>query len=225
MVILHDLLERNRRWAERMRARDPGFFARLAGQQTPKLLWIGCADSRVPANQVIDLDPGEVFVHRNVAGLVVHSDLNGLAVLQFAVEVLEVEHVIVCGHYGCGGVRAALADRQHGLIDNWLRHIRDVRAVHAAELEALADPEAQERRLCELNVGAQVHHVGQTPIVQNAWARGRPLGVHGWIYDVSDGLLRDLGVGLAGPADLDPVYRLAAHHAAQDKRFGGSGRD
>ncbi len=208
-MTLSGLLERNRRWAARQRERDPDFFARLAGQQTPRLLWIGCADSRVPANQVIDLDPGEVFVHRNVANVVVHSDLNCLSVLQFAVEVLRVEHVIVCGHYGCGGVRAAMADRQYGLIDNWLRHIKDVSRAHAAELAAIDDADRRERRLCELNVAQQVANVSHTPIVQNAWARGQRIGVHGWIYDIADGLLRDLQVSRAGAEALDPIYRLA----------------
>ena len=207
-MTLADLLERNRRWAARQHARDPDFFVRLARQQSPKLLWIGCSDSRVPANQVIDLDPGEVFVHRNVANVVVHSDLNCLAVLQFAVEVLRVEHVIVCGHYGCGGVRAALADRQHGLIDNWLRHIKDVWQAHQAELATIDDADRRERRLCELNVVHQVANISHTPILQNAWTQGHAVGVHGWIYDVADGLLRDLGVSRSGAAALDPVYRL-----------------
>ncbi len=206
--MLADLFERNRRWAARQHARDPDFFARLARQQSPKLLWIGCSDSRVPANQVVDLDPGEVFVHRNVANVVVHSDLNCLSVLQFAVEVLRVEHVIVCGHYGCGGVRAALADRQHGLIDNWLRHIKDVWHAHQAELAAIDDADRRERRLCELNVVRQVANISHTPILQNAWAQGHNVGVHGWIYDVADGLLRDLGVSRSAAAALDPVYQL-----------------
>lgn len=204
---MEELFARNRAWAARMRARDPDFFARLAHQQTPRYLWIGCADSRVPATQITDLEPGSIFVHRNIANLVVHTDISMLSVLQFAVEVLRVEHVIVCGHYGCGGVRAAMADRQYGLIDNWLRHIEDVRDRHAAELAGIEDPERRERRLVELNVLHQALHVARTTIVRNAWARGQPLTVHGWVYDVADGLLHDLGHRVGGPEQIGDLSR------------------
>ena len=197
MADLTPLLEKNRAWAERAVTQDPDFFSRLVGQQTPKYLWIGCADSRVPANQIVDLEPGELFVHRNVANVVVHTDLNCLAVVQFAVDVLKVEHIIVCGHYGCGGVEAALQGKRVGLCDNWLRHIRDVYDKHEAEIDGL-EPSAQLRRLCELNVAEQVEHVSQTTVVQDAWARGQSLAVHGWVYGLEDGIIRDLGVGLTG---------------------------
>ncbi len=205
---MDDLFARNRAWAERMRARDPEFFSRLARQQAPRLLWIGCADSRVPANQLLDLDPGTVFVHRNIANLVVHTDINMLSVLQFAVEALQVEHVVVCGHYGCGGVRAAMADRQLGLIDNWLRHIKDVYDQHGAELAEIADPGRREDRLVELNVLHQTLHVARSTVVQNAWARGRRLEVHGWVYSIADGLLRDLGYRVRRPEEIGAVYRM-----------------
>jgi carbonic anhydrase len=188
-----ELFRRNRAWADSVRSADPGFFSDLARQQSPEYLWIGCSDSRVPANQITGLAPGEVFVHRNVANLVVHTDLNCLSVLQFAVDLLHVQHVIVCGHYGCSGVRAALTGQKVGLADNWLRHVQDVRANHASELDAIADPADRERRLCELNVIEQVRHVCEATVVQDAWAAGRPLAVHGWIYGLDDGLLRDLG--------------------------------
>jgi carbonic anhydrase len=199
MTGIEELFRRNREWAAGIRAADPSFFSALAGQQTPEYLWIGCSDSRVPANQITGLAPGEVFVHRNVANLVVHTDLNCLSVLQFAVDLLRVRHVIVCGHYGCSGVNAALTGRKVGLADNWLRHVQDVRESHAAELDALADPVARERRLCELNVHAQVRHVCEATVVQDAWAAGRPLAVHGWIYGLEDGLLRDLGCSRETP--------------------------
>jgi carbonic anhydrase len=188
-----DLFRRNRAWAEGQRASDPGFFSNLARQQAPEFLWIGCADSRVPANEITGLAPGEVFVHRNVANLVVHTDLNCLSVLQFGIDLLHVRHVIVCGHYGCSGVRAALHGQKVGLADNWLRHVQDVRESHADELDGIRDPEARERRLCELNVLAQVRHVCEATVVQDAWTRKQPLAVHGWIYGLEDGLLRDLG--------------------------------
>ncbi len=198
---LQHLLDRNRRWAADMTARDPEFFRTLARQQAPDYLWIGCADSRVPANQIVGLAPGELFVHRNVANLVVHSDLNCLSVLQYAVDVLEVEHVIVCGHYGCGGVRAALHGERHGLVDNWLHHIQDTARLHRHTLETLPD-DAREDRLCELNVVAQVTHVCETTVVRDAWSRGQRLAVHGWIYRLDDGWLRDLGLTVTGPDDV-----------------------
>jgi len=199
MKSLDQLMANNRAWAEQMRARQPDFFARLARQQQPDYLWIGCADSRVPANEIVGLLPGELFVHRNIANVVIPTDLNVLSVLQFAVELLRVKHVIVCGHYGCSGVRAALRGERVGLADLWLRHVQEVRAKHRAALAALPDEEARFRRLCELNVIEQVGHVVETPVVADAWARGQPLSVHGWIYGIEDGLLRDLGVTRSDP--------------------------
>lgn len=198
MTGIAELFARNRAWAERMLAADPDFFRSLARQQAPQFLWIGCSDSRVPANQITGLAPGEVFVHRNIANVVVHSDLNCLSVLQFAVDLLKVRHVIVCGHYGCSGVAAALHRRSVGLADNWLRHVEDVRERHAAELEAIADAAARERRLVELNVREQVRHVCESTVVRDAWGRGQPLSVHGWVYGIEDGLLRDLGCTASG---------------------------
>jgi carbonic anhydrase len=201
MAGLEELFERNRAWASAMVARDPAFFSELARRQTPAYLWIGCSDSRVPANQILDLRPGEVFVHRNVANVVIHTDLNCLSVLQYAVDVLRVHHVIVCGHYGCGGVAAALDGGRHGLVDNWLRHVADVAETHDAELAALGDEERL-ARLCELNVVEQVANVCGTTIVGDAWARGDDLTVHGLVYDLEDGLLRDLAVSRSrGVAD------------------------
>ena len=202
MPDLNHLLTNNRDWAEEMTRQDADFFARLAEQQAPRYLWIGCSDSRVPANQITGLAPGEMFVHRNIANVVVHADLNCLSVLQYAVDVLEVDHVIVCGHYRCGGVGAALRDQRVGLVDNWLRHVQDVRWKHMAELDGLADDDTRHDRLCELNVIEQVVNVAQTTIVRDAWARGQALSVHGWIYDIRDGLLRDLNASLSGEAEL-----------------------
>ncbi|MGA0735198.1 MAG: carbonate dehydratase, partial [Steroidobacteraceae bacterium] len=192
MPPLSPLLKSNRRWAERMTTEDPQFFEKLVGQQSPDFLWIGCADSRVPANEIVGLLPGELFVHRNVANVVVHTDLNCLSVLQYAVDALKVEHVIVCGHYGCGGVQAAWQNTRLGLIDNWLRHVQDVMKKHRSRLDKLPTEEQRLRALCELNVIEQVLNVGQTTIAQNAWDAAKPLQVHGWIYDLHDGLLRDL---------------------------------
>ena len=196
MATLEHLFANNRKWSQRIKERDPQFFDTLAHQQNPKYLWIGCSDSRVPANEIVDLLPGELFVHRNVANVVVHTDLNCLSVLQYAVDVLGVKHVIVCGHYGCGGVRAALDGSRHGLIDNWLRHVTDVAEKHAAELAAL-DEEPRFDRLCELNVVEQVVNVRQTTIVADAWARNQDLTVHGVVYGLEDGLLRDLDVSVS----------------------------
>ncbi|HTP61957.1 MAG TPA: carbonate dehydratase [Burkholderiales bacterium] len=192
MTDITELFRRNRAWAASVSAADPAFFSELAQQQSPEFLWIGCSDSRVPANQITGLAPGEVFVHRNVANLVVHTDLNCLSVLEFAIDLLKVRHVIVCGHYGCSGVHAALTGQKVGLADNWLRHVQDVRENHAAELDAIGDKVARERRLCELNVIEQVRHVCESTAVQDAWARGQQLAVHGWIYGLEDGLLRDM---------------------------------
>jgi carbonic anhydrase len=204
---LSRLFANNRAWAAEMTRRDPEFFLRLSQQQAPQYLWIGCADSRVPANEIVGLLPGELFVHRNVANVVVHADLNCLAVIQFAVDVLRVGHIIVCGHYGCGGVLAALRDDRMGLVDNWLRHVQDVHGKHRAELDTLDTEAERHHRLCELNVVEQVANVSQTTVVREAWARGQTLAVHGVIYDLRDGLLRDLGITVtaadrpAGTAD------------------------
>ncbi len=208
MAGLEHLLAQNRAWAARVTRQNPDFFRTLSGQQAPDYLWIGCSDSRVPANEIVDLLPGELFVHRNVANVVVHTDLNCLSVLQFAVDVLGVRHVIVCGHYGCGGVRAALENLRLGLSDNWLRHVQDVQQRHAERLSAL-EPEARLRRLCELNVLEQVMNVCRTTIVQDAWARGQRLSVHGWVYGLEDGLLRDLGLTLSEAEGVAETHRAA----------------
>jgi carbonic anhydrase len=200
MRTLKQLFDNNRSWAAETTRQDPEFFRRLSDQQSPHYLWIGCSDSRVPANQIVGLVPGEMFVHRNVANVVVHTDLNCLSTIQFAVEVLRVPHIIVCGHYGCGGVLAALKDQKLGLIDNWLRHVQDVRTKHQAELVALETEKEQHDRLCELNVIEQVANVIQTSVVRDAWARGQELVVHGWIYDLNDGLLRNLDVAVTSDA-------------------------
>ncbi len=208
MKTLQGCFDANRAWAERMRQRDPEFFERLVHAQKPELLWIGCSDSRLPPDRIVGRLPGEIFVHRNVANVVVHTDLNCLSVLQYGIEVLRARHVVVCGHYGCGGVRAAMSSRPLGLIDNWLRHIRDVYMAHREALDAVADPIARENRLCELNVAAQVANVCHTTIVQDAWQRGQPLAVHGWIYDLSDGLLRDLDLVVESPEQIPGAYRM-----------------
>lgn len=208
MKHLPELFEKNREWAQGVTETNPNFFSELAKQQKPEFLWIGCADSRVPANQVVGLPPGGVFVHRNIANVVAHSDINCLSVMEYAVMALGVKHIIVCGHYGCGGVAAAMGDKPIGLIDNWLRHIRDVRQQNIEELSQIADDEARVNRLCELNVMAQVRNVCHTSIVQQAWRNSQPLCVHGWIYGLSDGLLKDLGVCITGPSELDVAYRL-----------------
>ena len=201
MILLKKLFDNNRAWAAKITKQDPDFFARLSAQQAPEYLWIGCADSRVPPNDLVGLLPGELFVHRNVANVVVHADLNCLSVLQFAVDALKVKHVIVCGHYGCGGVRAALRDDRLGLVDNWLRHVQDVRWKYQRELDAIPTEEKQHDRLCELNVIEQVTNVSQTTVIRDAWARQQPVAVHGWIYDLKDGLLRDLDVTISHPRD------------------------
>jgi carbonic anhydrase len=209
MRTLSHLFASNRAWAAEMVRREPEFFTRLARQQAPEYLWIGCADSRVPANQIVGRLPGELFVHRNVANVVVHTDLNCLSVLQYAVEVLRVKHVIVCGHYGCGGVLAALRDDRLGLIDNWLRHVRDVRGKHLDQLQGLPDERRQHDRLCELNVIEQVVNVCQTTVVRDAWKRGERLAVHGWIYGLSDGLLKDLGLCITCDEEMAGCYESA----------------
>jgi carbonic anhydrase len=209
MHALNHLFVHNRNWATQMVRDDPEFFLRLSRQQAPDYLWIGCADSRVPANEIVGLLPGELFVHRNVANVVVHTDLNCLSVIQYAVEALRVRHIIECGHYGCGGVRAALRNDKLGMIDNWLRHVQDVGGKHRAQLDALPAEEQRHERLCELNVIEQVVNVSQTTVVQGAWERGQPLDIHGWIYSLRDGLRHDLGMGVAGMADLPAYYESA----------------
>jgi carbonic anhydrase len=209
MSSLKHLIERNRAWAAELRARNPDFFSALAEQQQPRYLWIGCSDSRVPANEITGLAPGELFVHRNVANVVVHSDLNCLSVLQFAVEALRVEHVMVVGHYGCGGVHAAFDGKPLGLIDNWLRHVQDVAGRHADLMARRAGDQARKDLLCELNVIEQVVHVARTTIVQDAWRRGQPLTLHAWIYSLHDGLVSDLGLEADSPQALAELYPLA----------------
>ena len=209
MRVLHYLFEKNIKWAESIKSEDPEFFMKLSQQQTPSYLWIGCSDSRVPANQIVGLLPGELFVHRNVANLVVHTDLNCLSTIQFAIDVLKVKHIIVCGHYGCSGVLAALRGERFGLIDNWLRHVQDVRQKHETLLSDICDEEQRWDRLCELNVIEQVMNVCRTTIVQDSWDRGQELTVHGWIYKVQDGLLRDLNVCMTRQQELTSVYESA----------------
>jgi carbonic anhydrase len=201
------LFENNIHWAERIKAEDPRFFQRLAQQQSPEYLWIGCSDSRVPANEIVGLLPGEIFVHRNVANLVIHTDLNCLSVIQYAVAVLGVKHIIVCGHYGCGGVAAALRPERHGLIDNWLRHIKDIYFRAQEEFTACVDEAERVDLMCEYNVVEQVANVCHTTIVQDAWKRGQELTVHGWIYSIRDGVLRDLEVSFDAPEQVPQVYR------------------
>ena len=206
---LKHLFANNRAWAERIRAEDPDFFSKLSRLQAPEYLWIGCSDSRVSANEITGLLPGEVFVHRNIANVVVHTDLNCLSVIQFAVDVLKVRHVMVVGHYGCGGVGAALRNQRLGLIDNWLRHVQDVRGRHRALLDRIGGESGRADRLCELNVLEQVGNVVETTVVRDAWARGQALTVHGWIYGISDGGLHDLGILASAPEELGPSYDAA----------------
>lgn len=213
MADLNHLLANNRAWADDIKSRQPDFFSNLSGVQSPEYLWIGCSDSRVPANQITGLMPGEVFVHRNVANVVVHTDLNCLSVMQFAADVIKVKHIMVVGHYGCGGVLAALTNRRLGLIDNWLRHIQDVRQKHAALIERFTEDKRHDA-LCELNVIEQVLNVGQTTIVRDAWERGQQLSIHGWIYGLNDGLLRDLKMTASNAGELDRTYREAVNAIA-----------
>lgn len=208
MRSIDELFSNNRAWAHSVKTSDPGFFEKLANQQSPEYLWIGCSDSRVPANQIVGLLPGEVFVHRNVANMVVHTDFNCLTVLQYAVDVLRVKHVLVVGHYNCGGVRAAFENRDNGLIDNWLRNIKDVQQRHRRRIAALDNDEERVNLLCELNVISQVSNVCHTTIVQNAWARGQPLSVHGWVYSLQDGLIQDLKCTVTSPEQISEVYRV-----------------
>ncbi|HEX4895586.1 MAG TPA: carbonate dehydratase [Solimonas sp.] len=209
MHVLQHLFDNNRQWARTKVAEDPGYFQRLAWRQHPEYLWIGCADSRVPANEILGLAPGEVFVHRNVANVVVHSDFNCLSVMQFAVDVLKVQHIMVVGHYGCSGVHAAMTKQRIGLADNWLRHVRDVADVYAPQLDAVADERERHDRLCELNVIEQVVSVCETTVVEDAWQRGQALTVHGWVYGLRDGQLRDLGITVSGPGQLLEARKAA----------------
>jgi len=203
-----NLLENNKNWVANKLAIDPAYFEKLSNSQNPEYLWIGCSDSRVPANQITGTLPGDIFVHRNIANMVVHSDMNMLSVLSYAVEVLKVKHIIVCGHYGCGGVLAAMENKQFGLIDNWLRHIKDVYRYHHKELDAIEDKTQRARRFVEVNVIEQVHDLGKTSIVQNAWKNKQPLHVHGWVYDIHDGIIKDLNVNFTCTKDLHKVYHL-----------------
>ena len=209
MKTLRRLFDKNREWANAISSKDPQFFRKLSRLHAPEYLWIGCADSRVPANEIVGLLPGEMFVHRNVANIVVHTDLNCLSVMQYAVDVLKVKDIIVVGHYGCGGVRAAFQKKRLGLIDNWLRHVQDVRVKHAASLDSLKELNAQLDRLCELNVLEQVANVCQTSIALDAWERGQPLTVHGWVYGLHDGLIRDLGMTVSKPSEAASAYAKA----------------
>ena len=208
MQVLSHLFDDNRKWADNVKESDPDFFLKLSNQQTPEYLWIGCSDSRVPANQLVGKMPGEVFVHRNIANVVVHSDLNCLSVIQFAVEVLKVKHIIVCGHYRCGGIQAAMDNQEHGLIDNWLRHIKDVYYSHRTRINSFQNDEDKFNLLCELNVVEQVFNVCQTTIVQNAWKSGHELVVHGWIYAIETGLLKDLNACITNKNEISKIHQL-----------------
>jgi len=208
MRILKKLFDNNRNWAAKVKESDPDFFVNLSRQQNPEYLWIGCSDSRVPANQIVDMLPGQIFVHRNIANVVVHTDLNCLSVIQYAVEVLRVKHIIVCGHYGCGGIRAAMDNREHGLIDNWLMNIKDVHRYHRDRIDALTDEKDKIDLLCELNVIEQVANVCHTTIIQNAWKAGHQLTVHGWIYSIEDGILKDLNVCVTNRDEISRTHRL-----------------
>ena len=217
MQSLSHLIKNNRAWAKNITAQDRHFFQKLSEQQSPEYLWIGCSDSRVPANQIVGLSPGDLFVHRNVANVVAHTDLNCLSVIQFAVDILKVKHIIVCGHYGCGGVNAALNNDRLGLIDNWLRHVQDVSKKHEAMLASIPDKQARLDRHCELNVIEQVSNVCQTTVVQGAWERGQEVTVHGWIYGLSDGLLRDLNIQTSNQSELTMVYSKAIAAFREDE--------
>ena len=208
MQKLNNLFENNRKWAEKVKKSDPDFFLNLSKQQNPGYLWVGCSDSRVPANQIVDMLPGEIFVHRNIANLVIHTDLNCLSVIQYAVEVLKVKHIIVCGHYGCAGIQAAMENKEHGLVDNWLRNIKDVYRYHQARIDALQDQKEKINLLCELNVLEQVANICHTTIVQNAWKTGDELAVHGWIYGIEDGIIKDLNVCITNSGEISQTHRM-----------------
>lgn len=212
MKTLSKLFENNKRWAEDIKSLDPNFFERLSKQQNPRFLWIGCSDSRVPANQIIGLDPGEVFVHRNVGNLVTHSDMNCLSVIEYAVDALKVTDIIVCGHYCCGAIKCAVEGKSYGLIDNWIMHIKDVMIQHKSQLETIKDPHQLQSRLSELNVKQQVLNVCHTSIVQDAWKRGQTLNIHGWIYGLKDGRLKDLGITVQSADQIDDIFRYDGIH-------------
>jgi len=208
MRVLKGLLDKNKQWAEKIKESDPDFFLKLSKQQNPEYLWIGCSDSRVPATEIVGMMPGEIFVHRNIANVVVHTDLNCLSVIQYAVDVLKVKHIIVCGHYGCGGVRAAMDNQEHGLIDNWLRNIKDVYRFYQDKMNDVTDEEARIDLLCELNVVEQVYNICYTTMVQNAWKSGQELAVHGWIYSIEDGILKDLNVCITNNDEISRIHRM-----------------
>lgn len=215
MKLLHSLFEQNRKWAADIKASDPLFFEKLAAQQSPEYLWIGCSDSRVPANELLGMLPGDVFVHRNVANLVLHTDFNCLSVIEYAVNVLKVKHIIVTGHYNCGGIAAAMGNTELGLIDNWLRNIKDIYSKHQSQLESVKTQKERQDLLCELNVLEQVANVCHTSTIQNAWQRGQQVAVHGWIYDVKDGLLRDLDITVSSLEQIPELYRSSTRKAAE----------
>ena len=210
---MKDLMAQNKAWADKQKEIDPEFFHRLSEQQHPDYLWIGCSDSRVPANQVVGLDPGELFVHRNIANVVLHTDFNCLSVLQYAVDVLKVRHIIVCGHYGCGGVAAALGSTEYGLVDNWLRHIKDIYVQHKDEVDGLRFEQQRVNRLCELNVMEQVNNLAKTKIVQHEWDRGQELAIHGVIYSIADGLLKELNINAMDTKSIDPIFKMKANNS------------
>lgn len=208
MRVLKELFDKNKAWAKAIKASDPNFFSTLSKQQQPEYLWIGCSDSRVPANEIVDLLPGEIFVHRNIANMVIHTDLNSLSVIQYAVDVLKVKHIIVCGHYECGGIKAAMDNQEHGLIDNWLRNIKDIYRLHHDKIDSLQSEKEREDLMCELNVIEQVANICHTTIVQNAWKLGQNLAVHGWIYSLEDGILQDLDVCITSPDEIQSIHRF-----------------
>lgn len=208
MRVLKNLFDQNKNWAQQIKKEDPDFFFNLSQQQNPQYLWIGCSDSRVPANQIVDVLPGEIFVHRNIANLVVHTDMNCLSVIQYAVDVLQVKHIIICGHYGCGGIKAALENKEHGLIDNWLLHIKDIYRCYQKKIDLLDTEEQKVNLLCELNVVRQVENVCHTTVVQNAWKKDQELAVHGWIYSIADGILQDMNVCITNVDELSHTRRM-----------------
>jgi len=208
MRVLKHIFDKNKQWASQMKATDPDFFAKLSKQQKPQYLWIGCSDSRMPANEIMGMLPGEVFVHRNIANMVIHTDLNCLSIIQYAVDVLKVKHIIVCGHYDCGGINAAMDNKEHGLIDNWLRNIKDVHRYHRDRLDAVKDEKERKKLLCEINVIEQVANVCHTTIVQNVWKSGQELAVHGWIYSIENGILRDLNVCVTNLDEVAQTHRI-----------------
>ena len=208
MRVLNDLFDKNKKWAKKIKKSDPDFFLKLSRQQNPEYLWIGCSDSRVPANEIVDMLPGEIFVHRNIANLVIHTDLNCLSVIQYAVEVLKVKHIIVCGHYGCGGIQTAMDKKDYGLIDNWLRNIKDIYRSHQSKIDSLHNDKDKINLLCELNVIEQVANICHTSIVQSAWKSGQTLTVHGWIYGIEDGILKDLNVCATNLDEISQTHRI-----------------